>query len=177
MIGLRKTQVSGNISRPVYPEQTIFTSQTPAVIEDFVGGGELGIKFQADIAGEIRAIKYWRSNSPVEPTPHTGRIWSSSGVLLASVLFASETSSGWQRQNLTTPLAILANTIYVVSVNANSYYGVTTGELNSPIVNGNLRTIAGETNGVSNSTAGQFPTEAIPGTTGNYFRDVVFVQS
>ena len=34
-------------------------------------------------------------------------------------------ASGWQQQTLATPLAINAGTTYVVSVNANGYYAVT----------------------------------------------------
>jgi hypothetical protein len=90
---------------------------------------------------------------------------------LASVTFSGETASGWQQQNLTTPLSILANTQYVVSVNTgNNYYVATSGGLASSVVNGDLSTVVGN-NGVYGSP-GQFPTNSY--NHGNYFRDVVF---
>ena len=65
---------------------------------------ELGTAFTSDITGQITAVRFWKASN--ETGTHTGRIWSSTGTLLASVVFANETASGWQQQALTTPLAI-----------------------------------------------------------------------
>ncbi|MBR8841185.1 MAG: DUF4082 domain-containing protein, partial [Stigonema ocellatum SAG 48.90 = DSM 106950] len=99
-------------------------------------------------------------------------IWSSTGSVLASVSFANETASGWQQQALATPLNIVANTTYVVSVNVNSYFAITNNALGSPIVNGDLSTVADGNNGVYGSPS-TFPTNSYQNS--NYFRDVVFV--
>ena len=107
--------------------ETIFTTQTPAVTGTSDGAAavhELGTTFTSDVAGQITAIRFWKSSS--ETGTHTGHIWSATGTQLASVTFTNETASGWQQMSLPTPLAIAGNTSYVVSVNTgNSFYVVT----------------------------------------------------
>ncbi|MBR8835677.1 MAG: DUF4082 domain-containing protein, partial [Stigonema ocellatum SAG 48.90 = DSM 106950] len=99
--------------------QTIFTNQTPSNPNGTDGVAyELGLKFQSAKAGQITAIRYWKAASETSGS-HVGKIWSSTGSVLASVSFANETASGWQQQALATPLNIVANTTYVVSVNVN----------------------------------------------------------
>jgi hypothetical protein len=150
--------------------ETIFTTQTPAITGGNDGVNyELGTVFTSGVAGQVTAIRFWKDSN--ETGTHTGRIWSTTGQVLASVTFSGETASGWQQQNLTTPLSILANTQYVVSVNTgNNYYVATSGGLASSVVNGDLSTVVGN-NGVYGSP-GQFPTNSY--NHGNYFRDVVF---
>jgi Domain of unknown function (DUF4082) len=90
---------------------------------------------------------------------------------LVSVTFTNETASGWQQQSLATPLAVSANTQYVVSVNTgNTFYVATNSGLAAPIVNGDLSTVVGN-NGLF-GPPGSFPTNSYQNT--NYFRDVVF---
>jgi Domain of unknown function (DUF4347)/Domain of unknown function (DUF4082) len=154
---------------------SVFTTQTPTNpnVTDGVGSAgdyELGMEFTSAKAGQINAIRYYKS--PLETGSHTGSIWSSTGTLLGSVNFANETASGWQQQALTTPINIGANTTYVVSVNANSYFGVTVGGINTTITNGDLSAVADGSNGVYNGTPGAFPTASYSNS--NYFRDVVF---
>lgn len=105
---------------------------------------------------------------------HTGALWSSTGTRLASVTFANETTSGWQQANFAAPVAIAANTTYVISYLAprggyadDQYYSWNT--LLSPP----LRTV-GTAPGVfaySGSTA--FPTGIW--NRSNYWVDLVFV--
>jgi hypothetical protein len=47
-----------------------------------------------------------------------GRLWSSTGQLLAQATFTSESASGWQQVSFATPVAIQANTTYVVPYDA-----------------------------------------------------------
>jgi len=129
-----------------------------------------GRLLQSSTTGQITAIRFWKDSK--ESSTHTGHIWSSTGTLLASVTFTGETASGWQQQALTTPLAITANTTYVVSVNTGAtYYVATNSGLATQILNGNLKSVVGN-NGVYGSS-GVFPTSSYQ--TSNYFRDVVFV--
>jgi hypothetical protein len=155
------------------PAQTLFTSQTPAETGVTDGLGveyELGMLFQADVPGQITAVRYWKDAN--DNGTHTGNIWSAAGQLLASVTFTNETASGWQQQTLAAPLSIPAGFAYVVSVNtASSYYVATDNGLAAQIVNQHLFTVAG-TNGFY-GTPGQFPTSTFENS--NYFRDVVFV--
>src|SRR6266446_7990718 len=128
-------------------QQTIFTTQAPALPSVHVGPYELGTEFTSSVPGQILAIRFWKSGS--ETGQHVGHIWSASGQLLASVTFASETSSGWQQQALPSPLAIAANTTYVASVNTgNSYFAYTSGGLAAAVVNQQLSSVVGN-NGVS----------------------------
>jgi hypothetical protein len=152
--------------------QSVFTTQAPDNPNqsdgiDSAGDYELGMEFISAKAGRIDAIRYYKS--PSETGTHVGRIWSISGTLLGSVTFANETASGWQQQALITPLNIAANTTYVVSVNANSYFAVS-GSLGT-ITNGDLTAVADGSNGVYNPTPNLFPTAS---NNSNYFRDVVF---
>jgi hypothetical protein len=150
----------------------LFTNQVPSVPDNTDNVPyELGMKFRSNTGGQINAIRFWKAAS--ETGTHSGKIWSETGTLLASVTFANETASGWQQQALTTPLNIQANTTYVVSVNVNAYYVFTNDELGSSIINGDLSSVADGSDGVFNSTAGAFPTNSYRNT--NYFRDINFV--
>jgi hypothetical protein len=159
------------VSRPAAVPESLFTTQVPALpdVSD-LSPYELGMKFQVAHSGEITAIRYWKS--PSDTGRHVGRVWSATGVLLASTPFSAETASGWQQQALEVPLAVLANTTYVVSVNMQNTYPYTISGLATAVVNGNLRSVADGNNGVY-ATPGAFPTTSYQN--GNYFRDVVFV--
>ncbi len=153
--------------------QTLFTSQTPSSVNLSDGSSanyELGTAFTSSVAGQITAIRFWKDSK--ESGTHTGRIWSNTGTMLASVAFANETASGWQQQALPAALSISANTQYVVTVNTgNTYYVATDSGLASKIVSGNLSTVVGS-NGLYGSV-GSFPTNSWMNS--NYFRDIVFV--
>src|SRR6266851_3582324 len=149
--------------------QTLFTTQTPALPNVQVGPFELGTEFTSSVSGHITAIRFWKSSS--ETGQHIGHIWSTSGQLLASATFASETSSGWQQHSLPSPLTIAANTVYVVTVNTGGiYYAATTTGLAAQVVNQDLSSVVGN-NGVF-GPPGQFPTNSYQHS--NYFRDIVF---
>jgi hypothetical protein len=131
---------------------------------------ELGMRFKSSAAGKIAAIKFFKSSS--ESGTHVGKIYSSTGAMLASVTFSGETASGWQTMNLATPLAISAGVEYTVSVNTgNRYYVDTVSGMASQITNGPLSSIVGS-NGVY-GPVGSRPTSSWSDS--NYFRDIVFV--
>jgi hypothetical protein len=79
---------------------------------------ELGVKFRSDVTGTITGIRFYKANT--NTGTHIGNLWSSTGALLASATFVSETASGWQQVNFTTPVPITANTVYVASYHANT---------------------------------------------------------
>ena len=154
---------------------SVFGAQVPGNINQSDGVGsagdyELGMEFTSAKAGQLNAIRYYKS--PSETGSHIGRIWSNTGTLLGSVNFTNETGSGWQQQALATPLNITANTTYVVSVNANSYFAVSGNGLGTTITNGDLSAVADGSNGIFSTTPGAFPT--LSNNSNNYFRDVVF---
>src|SRR4029079_6616189 len=55
---------------------------------------ELGMKFTSSVAGQITALKFYRSDS------HTGldvlNLWTATGTLLGSATFTNAAASGWQ---------------------------------------------------------------------------------
>ncbi|HBZ71103.1 MAG TPA: hypothetical protein DEP35_15765, partial [Deltaproteobacteria bacterium] len=74
---------------------------------------ELGVKFKTDVAGTITGIRFYKGIG--NTGTHTGHLWSETGQLLASATFSSETATGWQQVNFSTPVSIAANTVYVAS--------------------------------------------------------------
>ena len=147
---------------------SIMSSQEPTYYGNEEISYELGLQFQSAQAGTINAIRFFKT--PVDIGTHVGNIWSATGIKLATVTFSGETASGWQSQALSVPLAINANTTYVVSVNTpNYYYPNTSGGITTSIVNGPLSTVASS----YITSPGQFPT-IVSATKNNYFRDVVF---
>ena len=136
----------------------------------------LGMKFRSDVAGTITAIRFYKGSG--NTGSHTGRIWSSTGTQLASVTFANETATGWQQQNLPAPLAIAANTTYVVSYHAPvGRYAIDTGFFANGVARGPLHALSnaeGGGNGVYGyGAATVFPSQSWQSS--NYWVDAVFV--
>jgi hypothetical protein len=168
LTGMVCTDDYGTVYTYNIPPTTIFTSQTPST--GYLGTFELGVKFQSTVAGHIAGLRYYRVAG--ESGIHIGHLWSATGTLLGTVIFTKETASGWQTAYFATPIAILANTTYVASVNSNVMFGTTDNGLASSVSNGTLRTVADGHNGVY-STRGTFPVASY--LSRNYFCDVVFV--
>ncbi len=150
--------------------QTLLTTQVPAGTFNDNVAYEFGIRIVADVAGQFTAVRFWKTANET-PTTHVGRIWSATGQLLATVTFTNESASGWQQQALPTPLAVVANAEYVVSVNTANFFPDTQNAFGAGLVNGHLRAVSGA-NGVF-AAPGVFPTGSYASS--NYFRDVVFV--
>ena len=113
-------------------------------------------------------IRYFKDSR--ETGTHTGRLWNVNGTSLGTVTFTGESASGWQVALFTTPLTLTANTLYVVSVNANAFFGVTTSGLATQLTSAPISSVVGG-NGVFGSAAGTFPTNSY--SSSNYFADVV----
>ncbi|HWY90484.1 MAG TPA: N,N-dimethylformamidase beta subunit family domain-containing protein, partial [Solirubrobacteraceae bacterium] len=150
---------------------------------------ELGVKFTSDVFGTVTGLRFYKSEA--NTGTHTGSLWSSSGQRLATATFTSETASGWQQVNFSTPVDIFPNTTYVASYfdpsghyAASPYYFYTpppTGgnALNSPplhAVPAGSAIVGGaysSTNGVfSYSSISAFPANSFNGT--NYWVEPVF---
>ncbi len=109
---------------------------------------------------------------------HTGTLWTNSGTALAAVTFTNETASGWQQALFSSPVAVAANTTYVVAYHtptgfysADGAYFSTTGITNEPLLA--LATGADGSNGVLTDTVPtRFPRDTFNAT--NYWVDVVF---
>jgi hypothetical protein len=150
--------------------QMLLTTQTPGNPSVNTGQAwELGVRVRSDVAGQVTGLRFWKG--PNEDGPHLGHVWSGAGQLLATVTFSGESASGWQQQTLGTPVAIEANTDYVVSVTTgpNGNFAITLNAFANGFVQGHLQAPA---NGAVYSAPGAFPASTAPH---NYFRDLVFV--
>ena len=136
---------------------------------------ELGMKFTSTTAGQVTGVRYYKSTA--NTGTHTGSLWSGNGTLLARVTFTGESASGWQQADFTAPVAIAANTTYVISYHANvGRYSVNENYFTTARTNGPLTApanIAGSPNGVYAYGANPaFPT--LGWNSSNYWVDVVF---
>jgi hypothetical protein len=138
---------------------------------------ELGVKFRSDVNGRITGIRFYKGSG--NTGTHVGTLWNSTGTTqLARATFSSETASGWQQVNFTTPVNITANTTYVASYHTNvgryaadNNFFATAGVDNVPLHALSNGVAAG--NGVYRYGANPiFPNSTFQST--NYWVDVVF---
>src|SRR6516165_5871450 len=159
---------------------SLFTaSNTPAELSPNEGQQlEVGEKFQSSVAGQITALKFYRS--PSDTGSDLLDLWSSTGINLASVPFTNTAASGWQSVSLATPVTISANTTYVASYHTSGFFAKTanfflTTDFTSGVLTAPSTTTAGG-NGVfadaGTSTTAIFPTNTF--LAANYWADVVF---
>jgi len=148
---------------------------TPGVASGDPSGVELGLKFTSDINGVVTAVRFYKYAQ--NTGPHIGNLWSASGTLLGTVTFTGETASGWQQATFATPIAITANTTYVVSYyTSTGQYAITNDALTTtPLDRAPLHAPASGSaggNGVYQygATSG-FPAQSWKGS--NYWVDVV----
>lgn len=137
---------------------------------------ELGMNFTADRDGHVTGVRFYKASSNVGT--HVGTLWSSTGQLLAQAAFTGETASGWQQASFAAPVAITANTIYVISYHTAGYYSYDLGTFNSPVDNSPLHAVlnANNSNGVyAYGASSTFPTSGGGGA--NFWVDVVFTTS
>ncbi|MDO3416879.1 DUF4082 domain-containing protein, partial [Hymenobacter sp. BT770] len=156
---------------------SIWSSSTVPSIASFVDDNssiELGVKFRSTVAGQITGVRFYKGTT--NTGTHTGSLWSSAGVLLATATFTNETASGWQEVLFSSPVTIVANTTYIASYHApvgnyavNSNYFATTGTTNGPLKA--LQSSEDGGNGVF-QTGTAFPNQSFNAT--NYWVDVVF---
>ncbi|MBD9449965.1 DUF4082 domain-containing protein, partial [Rhizobium sp. RHZ02] len=138
---------------------------------------ELGVKFQANVAGDITGIKFYRSAN--DNGQNVVDLWTTAGTKLATATYSGTTGSGWQTVNFATPVTITANTTYVASYHTTGAYVATDGFFTSGVTNGPLTALSSAAaggNGVysygGSATAGLFPTSTYD--SANYWADVVF---
>jgi len=152
-------------------------STVPGLAAQSDGSGvELGLKFRASTDGYVTGVRFYKG--PGNNGTHTGRLWKPDGTLLGTVTFTNETSGGWQQAMFSSPIAITANTTYIVSYHApfghfahDQQYFATAGVDNHPL--NALANGADGPNGVFRyGAAGSFPNQSVNAS--NYYVDVVF---
>ena len=135
---------------------------------------EVGTKFRSDSNGYITAIRYYKGVGDTDT--HVGHLWASTGGSpLATVTFTGGTASGWQEMALPTPIAITANTTYIVSIfsSPTGYFAITDAGLNTAVINPPLKALAAGEDGPNGvfKYGGGFPDG---GGNANYWVDAVF---
>ena len=142
------------------------------------GSYEVGVKFTASVAGEVTGVRFYKQTW-MGGYLHVGHLWSSTGTLLATATFTNETAYGWQQVTFSSPVAIQANTEYVVSFSTGGgYFGVTTNFFNSGgVTNGPLQALSNSVSGGDGvyNRAGAFPDVDSDGM--NFWADVAFAPS
>ena len=141
---------------------------------------EVGMKFTSSAAGQITALKFYRSAG--DTGTDVLDLWTATGTRLASATFTNTAASGWQTVTLPSAVSIAANTTYVASYHTTGAYVATNNYFTTAVTNGPLTapstTTAGG-NGVyaygGTSTTGIFPTNTFGAA--NYWVDVVFTPS
>jgi methionine-rich copper-binding protein CopC len=152
------------------------SSATPGTLADPDNAAvELGMKFRADTSGFVTGVRFYKAAT--NTGTHLGRLWSASGTQLASATFSGETASGWQQVSFTTPVAISANTTYVVSYYAPvGHYSVNNNFFTSGVDNAPLHALANGVDGGNGvyryGSGGGFPNSSF--SSSNYWVDVVF---
>src|SRR5260370_878861 len=153
------------------------TPTTPDVGSD--SPVELGVRFYSDTPGYITGTRFYKSAA--NTGTHIGNLWSSSGALLASATFTTETASGWQQVSFSNPVAITANTAYVASYHTtighysgDASYFATAGVNNSPL-HTYANTSATPEGPYTYGGTSQFPASTY--NSANYWVDVAFAAS
>ena len=135
---------------------------------------EVGLKFRSTVAGSVAGVRFYKGTK--NTGTHVGHLWSRTGTLLGSVTFLNETASGWQQAKFAVPIAIAANTTYVVSYSSAGYYSDNVSFFTSSgVTSGPLQALKNGTDGVNGVYVygkGKFPTGAWNAS--NYWVDVVF---
>jgi methionine-rich copper-binding protein CopC len=136
---------------------------------------ELGVRFRSSQDGYIRGIRFYKGST--NTGTHIGHLWTSSGVLLATVTFTNETATGWQEALFSAPVPVTAGTVYVASYHTDvGRYAEDKGYFStSGVVNGPLEALASGNggNGVFLYGPSAFPSRTSRNGN-NYWVDVVF---
>ncbi|KRD45509.1 hypothetical protein ASE38_01505 [Cellulomonas sp. Root930] len=154
---------------------SVFGSAVPAIpAANDAGAVELGLTFTSAIDGYATGVRFYKGTG--NSGTHTGRLWSTSGQLLSSVVFSGETATGWQTAQFATPVPLTAGTAYVVSYTAPAgHYAVASNFFSSQ---GAVAAPLSTTGGFGNAPAGvyggagTYPSSSYANS--NYYVDVLF---
>lgn len=139
---------------------------------------ELGVKFRSNVNGFITGIRFYKGNT-INGT-YTGNLWTINGQNLGTATI-TQSASGWQQINFSSPVAITANTVYVASYHTSiGRYAINQNFFaNSGVSNSALYLLSNSEaggNGVYNyGSASSFPNNTYQSS--NYWVDVLFTTS
>jgi len=156
----------------IWPATTV-----PSVIDSGDGHAvEVGVLFTADSPAYLTGIRFYKA--PTNLGTHVGHLWSSTGTLLGTATFPSETASGWQQGYFETPVWVNANTPYVASYFApdghysasNSYFA--SSGTDSPPLHALANGVDGPNGVFTYTSSGAFPSSSFESS--NYWVDVLY---
>ena len=161
--------------------QTIWPS---TAVPDRVDSGpdnpvELGVKFRSDVAGFVTGVRFYKA--ALNTGTHVANLWSNTGTRLATATFTGESASGWQQVTFSAPVAIAANTVYVVSYHCpNGHYSIDVNYfaedgVDSPPLHVLADGVTGGNGVYAYGAPSRFPTNTW--FSSNYWVDVVFSSS
>ncbi len=161
--------VAATITSTIWPETAV-----PAVVDAGPDSSvELGVRFRADVDGRVSGVRFYKAEA--NTGTHTASLWSSTGTRLATAIFTNETASGWQQVNFPTPVAVTANTIYVVSYHTEvGRYSLTPNYFSGVGVDSPPLRVGTDSGVYAYGAQGVFPSNSWNGT--NYWVDVVFTR-
>jgi len=137
---------------------------------------ELGVAFTTSANIVVTALRYYKGVGASTATK-TGHLWTNDGALLLTLPFTNDTASGWQVQQLVTPITLTAGNTYIVSYHTpNGNYAYTENYFTTPITNGPV-TINPSNAGLNNGIYEYGPSPSFPKATyasSNYFVDIMF---
>ena len=139
---------------------------------------ELGVKFRVDADAYITGLRFYKAAT--NTGTHLGRIWTSTGTLLGTATFTSESDSGWQQVFFSSPIAVAANTTYVASYFAPAgHYAAdllyfTNAGVDSPPLHALANNVDGQNGVYGYSATGGFPSQSQPNNGVNYWVDVIY---
>ncbi|GAA2136917.1 hypothetical protein GCM10009825_22570 [Arthrobacter humicola] len=126
----------------------------------------LGVRFSSTTAGSVTGVRFYKSAG--NTGTHSGTLFTASGQQLATVTFANESTSGWQTAYFNQPVAMTANTDYIMAYKSSTgSYSATVNGFGSGLSVGNLRTAS---DAGSYSYANDFPSAR---SNASYLVDVV----
>ncbi|MCJ8164629.1 DUF4082 domain-containing protein [Pontibacter sp. E15-1] len=174
---VKTTAVTVTDPNPVACPCSVF-QPTDASGSTFYNDGQaiqLGMRFRSTTDGYITGVRFYKQAA--NTGTHIGQLYSNTGSLLAQATFTNESASGWQQVGFASPVAITANTTYVISYHSSAgNYSATNPYFDVAKVNGPLRALANGEDGLNGiykyAASPTFPTDNYQSS--NYFVDVVF---
>jgi hypothetical protein len=134
---------------------------------------EVGMLFTSSISGFVTGVRFFKAST--NEGTHLGNLWASNGTHLSQVTFTDETASGWQVAYFPSPVAIAANTRYVISYHApQGHNAADNGSFTTSVSHLPLLALADGQDGpnsVYNFGSSEFPTTGSSAT--NYWVDVI----
>ena len=166
-------QYNGTLTTQAATLTSLFGAALPAVASaNDPSAIELGMKFQVTEPSEMVGVRFYQG--PANVGPHIGRLYDANGVLLAEAGFGTDGNGGWRSVNFAAPVALAANTTYVVSYFTESgNYAVDGGFFANPATNGSIVGLASGASGGNGvyRYGGGYPTGTY--NDGNYWVDVL----